>query len=211
MVVILHQRLKQQEELLRALTFLDGHAIKYTSQPQPFDILVNTPGCPAVALAIMDGHESSSNVLLRLNALQRIFKHSFAVGDVGDEEDWAILQNGIAGSEQNSVMTMKVKYKMVPSALNSIVKDMTATKKFELQTVFFDQGKKMNLSSSTARRISVSTFEKLGISIDEAAMMMDCLGNMGRLITSDSSVILNSVPVDANVVDGLQNFFGVKL
>jgi hypothetical protein len=211
MVVIIHERLKRNEELLRALTFLDGHAIKYTSQPQPFDILVNTPGCSAIALAIMDGHEELQCVQMRLNALQRIFKHSFAVGNVGDEEDWAVLQNGISGCEQNSVMTMKVKYKMVPIALNAIVKDMTATKKFELQTAFFDQGRKMNHSSSTARRISVSTFEKLGIRNEDAAMMMDCLGNMSRLITSDSNVILNSVPVDSNVVDGLQSFFGAKL
>jgi hypothetical protein len=218
MVVIVNERLRERGVgLLQALTSLDGHQIKYTSKSD-FDLLVSGSAIDSVALALLDGYETTSGVISRLSSLQRKFKHCVAIGDVCDDEDWAVLQNSLVvgggisfGAQSNLLRVVRVKsMKSFPEVINMVIKDMTVAGKFDMQTDFFTRERERIDSPSTSREISKATFDKLGVSSSDAGMMMDCLGTLDNLLFVDWPVFRSMVPVDQGQLKAVYDFFHEK-
>jgi len=209
MVVIVNERLKQMAWLLRELTVLDGHQVKYASATSSFDLLVQQKDSPHLALALLDGHEDLSTAIARLNALQRTFKHCFAIGDVGDDDEWAFLNVELFGSNSPNCMRLLRVQQLTsfPAVINNLVKDLSAKKKLDLQVQFFDGERAALTGPAVSPQVAQALFSRLQVPREDASLIMDCLGSLAQLALVDWHTLVSSVPVDSAVLARVHRHF----
>jgi hypothetical protein len=88
-----------------------------------------------------------------------------------------------------------------------VVKELTATKKLEMQVEFFRREEEKNASASASALVAQLLFAQLGVSREDGAIIMDCCGSLAQLMIMDWSALISSIPVDEAVLWVVFSFF----
>ena len=209
-VIIVNERLRKADWLMKGLDFLSGNQLKYVASSNNYDLLCPAEGSGHLCIALFDSSETVPEAAARLNGLQRVFKNAIAVGDVagGGEDEWALLNLQLSAASRNCLRFIRVQQlDKIPGVVSRVVKELTATKKLEMQVEFFRREEEKNASASASALVAQSLFAQLGVSREDGAIIMDCCGSLAQLMKMDWSALISSIPVDEAVLWVVFSFF----
>jgi hypothetical protein len=158
------------------------------------------------SLAIVVGKCKEVSFPGKITRVQAIFKNSFAIVQLGDDDDWDSFQMTIPSGELRLIPCEPTSVAVFHLIMN-IAESMRDTEKFKLQTKYFIELENYMKSPEKAKSLFRQLCSFLDIPSNDAEVLMEAVPSMAQMMTIDLKSFQEVCPVEIQSINKIFDFF----